>query len=185
MVLPLLATQILWINLITDAAPALALGMDPSTTDTMHQPPRKPGDRVIDGRMWSDVIQTGIVVALCTLFTIDWFLPGGFIEGSYDLRTARTAGFTVMVLAQLFNTFNARSDHASAFRNLLTNPWLLAGVGTSFLLQIVVVHVPLLNVAFGTSPLSLNDWLVCTTISSAVLWHGEIHKLFRRMRKQA
>ena len=182
MVLPLLATQILWINLITDAAPALALGMDPSDTDTMDQPPRKSTDRVIDNRMWSDVFMTGLVVALCTLVTLDMFLPAGFIEGTYDLRTARTAAFTVMVLAQLFNCFNARSDHLSAFHKPFSNPWLFAGVALSFVLQIAVVHVSWLNTAFGTSPLSLNDWLICTVISSGVIWYGEVSKMVRRMR---
>ena len=82
----------------------------------------------------------------------------------------------------MFNCFNARSDHLSAFHKPFSNPWLFAGVALSFVLQIAVVHVSWLNTAFGTSPLSLNDWLICTVISSGVIWYGEVSKMVRRMR---
>ena len=180
LVLPLLATQILWINLITDSAPALALGMDPPSANTMRRPPRKLGDRVIDGAMWSGVIQTGLVMALATLLTIDWFLPGGLLEGDQDLTTARTAGFTVLVLAQLFNCFNVRSEDTSAFRGLGSNPWVWGAVLLSVLLQVAVVHVSWLNTAFGTAPLTPEHWALCAAMASTVLWHGELRKLVRR-----
>lgn len=179
-VLPLLATQILWINLITDSGPALAMGIDPSTDDVMARPPRRPCDRVIDARMWSGVTLIGVVMALATLLTIDMHLPGGLIEGSGDLDTARTAGFTVLVLAQLFNCFNARSETASAFMHLFTNRWLWAAIATSTLLQVAVVHVAFLNVAFGTVPLSAGQWLQCTAMASTVLWFSELQKLVVR-----
>ncbi len=98
-VLPLLATQILWINLITDSGPALAMGVDPPTDDVMARKPRRLSERVIDARMWAGVIQIGVVMAVVTLLTIDLYLPGGLIEGTHDLATARTAGFTVLVFA--------------------------------------------------------------------------------------
>ena len=180
LVLPLLATQILWINLITDSAPALALGMDPPSANTMRRPPRKLGDRVIDGAMWSGVIQTGLVMALATLLTIDLFLPGGLLPGEHDLTTARTAGFTVLVLAQLFNCFNVRSEDTSAFRGLGSNPWVWGAVLLSVLLQVAVVHVSWLNTAFGTAPLTPEHWALCAAMASTVLWHGELRKLVRR-----
>jgi magnesium-transporting ATPase (P-type) len=108
-VLPLLATQILWINLITDSGPALAMGVDPETEDVMARPPRKLTERVIDAQMWASVLEIGAVMAVVTLLTIDLYLPGGLIEGTLDLTHARTAGFTVLVFCQLFNCFNARS----------------------------------------------------------------------------
>ena len=89
-VLPLLATQILWINLITDSGPALAMGVDPPADDLMARKPRHISERLIDARMWANVIQTGVVIAVVTLLTIDIYLPGGLIEGT-DLKTARTA----------------------------------------------------------------------------------------------
>lgn len=176
LVLPLLATQILWINLITDSGPALAMGIDPETDDVMARPPRKKNEGAIDARMWRGVIAVGLVMALATLLTIDLYLPGGLIEGSQRLDQARTAGFTVLVLAQLFNCFNARSETTSAFRHPFTNRWLWAAIGVSLLLQVVVVNFGPLNVAFGTVPLPLEQWLVCIAISSSVLWFGEVRK---------
>src|SRR5678815_5366235 len=148
-VLPLLATQILWINLITDSGPALAMGVDPQTEDVMARPPRKPGDRAIDATMAWGVLWIGLAMASATLLTIDFYLPGGLIPGHEDLATARTAGFTVLVLAQLFNCFNARSESASALGRLFVNRWLWAAIAASALLQVAVVHLPPLNVAFG------------------------------------
>ena len=179
-VLPLLATQLLWINLITDSAPALAMGIDPPTDDLMATKPRHVNDRLIDAPMWATVIATGVVIAIVTLLTIDIYLPGGLIEGSYDLVTARTAGFTVLVFASLFTCFNARSDTSSAFKNLFTNPWLWGAVALSALLQVAVVNFTFLNIAFGTTPLTLEQWLVCAAMASLVLWVSELWKLVHR-----
>ncbi len=179
-VLPLLATQILWINLVTDSGPALGMGVDPPTSDVMARKPRRPTDRVIDGRMWAGVVEVGLVMAVMTLLTIDLYLPGGLIAGERSLEEARTAGFTVLVFAQLFNCFNARSDHESAFRNLFVNPWLWGSIGLAVLLQIAVIHVGFLNVAFGTVPLDSGQWLVCAAMASAVLWFAELRKLLVR-----
>ncbi|MGH9256176.1 MAG: cation transporting ATPase C-terminal domain-containing protein, partial [Vicinamibacterales bacterium] len=176
----LLATQILWINLITDSGPALAMGVDPPIDDVMARKPRRLTDRVIDGRMWAGVIEVGAVMAAVTLLTIDLYLPGGLIEGGRDLSNARTAGFTVLVFAQLFNCFNARSETASAFRHLFVNPWLWSAVVLSGVLQVAVVHVGFLNVAFGTVPLTFDQWLVCIAMGSVVLWFSELRKLARR-----
>ena len=180
LVLPLLATQILWINLVTDSGPALAMGVDPETGDVMGRKPRKLTDRVIDARMWVGVVEVGLVMAILTLFTIDFYLPGGLMEGSHDLQNARTAGFTVLVFAQLFNCFNARSDLTSAFHRLFVNRWLWAAVALSIALQIAVVHLPWLNVAFGTVPLDLEQWLTCAAIASVVLWSSELRKFIAR-----
>lgn len=183
-VMPLLATQILWINLITDSGPALAMGVDPSTDDVMARKPRRPGERAIDGPMWAGVVEVGFVMAVTTLLTIDMYLPGGLIEGTQDLATARTAGFTVLVLAQLFNCFNARSGHLSAFRHLFANRWLWGAVGLSALLQVAVVELGFLNAAFGTVPLGLDQWMVCLAMGSAVMWTTELRKwCLRGLRK--
>ncbi|MES2280068.1 MAG: cation-translocating P-type ATPase [Pseudomonadota bacterium] len=179
-VLPLLATQILWLNLITDSWPALAMGIDPPTDDVMQRKPRRINDRVMDGRMWAGVFEIGVVISVATLLTMDIYLPGGLIEGEGDLATARTAGFTVLVMAHLFNCFNARSETASAFKQLFVNPWLLGAVALSGLLQVAVVHVPVLNVAFGTAPLDCAQWLVCAGMASTVLVYSELRKLLVR-----
>jgi P-type Ca2+ transporter type 2C len=182
-VAPLLATQILWINLVTDTGPALAMGVDPPPKDVMAHPPRKLTDRVIDREMQLGVLLVGLVMALVTLLVIDLKLPGGLVEGSAGLVEARTAGFTVLVLAQLFNCFNSRSERVSAFPGLFANRWLWAAVTLSLLLQVLAVHVPLLNRAFGTTPLSAADWALCLALASLVLWVDELKKLLvRRVR---
>jgi magnesium-transporting ATPase (P-type) len=179
-VAPLLATQILWINLLTDTGPALAMGVDPPPGDVMRHPPRKLTDRVIDREMQLGVLFVGLVMALATLLTIDLNLPGGLVEGSAGLIEARTAGFTVLVLAQLFNCLNSRSERDSAFAGLFGNRLLWAAIGVSLLLQVLVVQVPLLNQAFDTTPLSAGDWALCTAMASSVLWADELKKLLVR-----
>jgi P-type Ca2+ transporter type 2C len=177
---PLLATQILWINLLTDAAPALALGMDPPRDDVMARAPRRLSDRVIDTEMQLGIGFVGLVMAIVTLVALDLHLPGGLIGGSGNITEARTMAFTTLVLAQLYNCFNARSDRVSAFHQMFANPFLWAAIALSVALQVAVVHVPLLNDAFDTSPLSLGQWAACAALASAVLWTDELRKLARR-----
>ena len=184
LVVPLLATQILWINLLTDAAPALAVGLDPPDRRVMEQPPRSRSDRLIDARMWTGILVVGATMAAATLLTLDFGLPGGLIDGDLGLSEARTMAFTVLVLAQLFNVFNSRSDTATAASGLFTNPWLWAAVGLSLSLQFAVVYLPLLNEAFDTRPLDLGQWLVCFAMASIVLWVDEIKKLLVRARSR-
>jgi len=195
-VLPLLATQILWINLITDTGPALAMGVDPIADDVMDRQPRPRNRRIIDRSMGLGVLEAGIVMAALTLLTLDLFLPGGLVEpvdawlgsGPHSLELARTAAFTVLVLTQLFNCFNARSTTLSAFQGAFTNRWLWAAVVLSAALQGAVVHLPFLNLAFGTVPLSVGQWVVCVVLASGVLWFSEARKLVRRslaLRSQA
>jgi Ca2+-transporting ATPase len=181
-VLPLLATQLLWINLVTDGAPALALGVDPADPGLMDVPPRDKGEGVITKDMWFGIFFVGAVMAGGTLLVLDASLPGGFIAGSGDLRKAQTMAFTTLMMFQLFNVFNARSDTSSAFNGLLENAWLWRAVGLSLALHVAVVYTPFLQHAFSTSALSLNDWGRCTLVASSVLWLREIVKAIRRSR---
>jgi Ca2+-transporting ATPase len=179
-VLPLLATQILWINLVTDGAPALALGVDPADEGLMRQPPRPPGERAITPRMWRGIVFVGAVMAAGTLFVLDASLPGGFVEGTGDLRYAQTMAFTTLMLFQLFNVINSRSDERSAFTHLFTNRWLWAAIGLSLALQMLVLYIPGMQRAFGTVGLSAGDWLRCAVAASSVLWLREANKLVTR-----
>lgn len=185
-VLPLLATQILWINLVTDSAPALAMGVDPSVEDVMGRPPRKPTDRVIDATMWSGVLLLGAVMAVSALATLDVFLPGGLIDiaglSTDGLPTARTAAFSTLVLAQLFNTLNSRSETVSALRHLFVNKWLWGAIALGAVLQVAVVEVPVLQTAFSTTSLDPAHWAIVVAMASLVLWVDEIRKAVRRAR---
>jgi Ca2+-transporting ATPase len=178
LVLPLLATQILWINLITDGPPALALGLDPADPDVMRRPPRSAGSGVITRRMWFGIAFVGTIMAVGTLLVLDFGLPGGLVQGYGDLSYARTMAFTTLVLFQLFNAINARSDERSAFHRLFRNPWLRGAIPLSLGLQILVVYAPFLQPAFDTVALRLGDWLVCIAVASSVLWLREVSKLF-------
>ena len=181
-VLPLLATQILWINLVTDSTPALAMGVDPEIDDLMARRPRKLTERAIDARMWTGIASVGFVMAVVALFTIDLFLAGGLVEGSDPLEVARTAGFTTVVLAQLFNALNARSETTSAFHGLFANKWLWGSILLGVVLQVAVVEVPFLQVAFGTASMDLAHWGACVALASVVLWYDEIRKIVLRGR---
>lgn len=187
---PLLATQLLWINLLTDAAPALAMGVDPMTEDVMNRKPRKLTDRVIDGAMWGDIVYIGIIMAVVTLIGMDMHLTGGlFTDRSVDamghdaqMVEARTMGFTILVFAQLFNAIASRSHLQSAFVGLFSNKWLWGAIGLSIVLQLLVIYVPFLNTAFGTTPLPPMAWLECIGLAFFVLVASEIRKIFLRMR---
>jgi P-type Ca2+ transporter type 2C len=182
LIAPLLAVQILWVNLLTDAAPALALGVEPSDPDRMSRPPRDPSSSVITRTMWFAMVLIGTIVAIGTLGVLDWALPGGLIDGNESVQRARTLAFTTLVFFQLFNVFNARSDTQSVFYRPFSNRWIWAAVAISVLLQVAVIYVPFLQASFGTSPLSLTDWLVCIAVSSLVLWPIEILKWVARRR---
>lgn len=184
-VVPLLATQILWINLLTDSGPALALGVDPPDPDQMSKPPRDPRSRVIDHWMWFDIAFVGAIMAIGTLVVMDWALPGGLIEGSGSMRFAQTMAFTTLVFFQLFNVFNSRSDETSAFHGLFINKWIWVAIFVSALLQVAVIYMPFLQTAFSTVPLSAADWLVAIGVASSVLWLRELVKLFTRGRRRA
>ena len=179
-VLPLLATQLLWINLVTDGAPALAFGVDPADPGLMNLPPRSKNERTITRQMWVGICSVGIVMAVGTLYVLDASLPGGFVGGSGDLRYAQTMAFTTLVLFQMFNVFNARSDVTSALRGLFRNHWLWAAVVMSLAMQVAVIYLPFLQQAFSTASLSSGDWLRCTTVASSVLWVRELGKVVTR-----
>jgi Ca2+-transporting ATPase len=179
-VAPLLATQILWINLVTDGAPALALGLDPADPDVMQQQPRPQGSGVITREMWFGIVFVGIIMAVGTLLVLDASLPGGLIAGTGELPYGRTMAFTTLMLFQMFNVFNARSDTHSAFYELFHNIWLWGAVALSLLLQAAVIYVPFLQRAFDTVALRGSDWLVCILVASSVLWVRELSKVVQR-----
>jgi Ca2+-transporting ATPase len=137
-VAPLLATQISWINLVTDGAPALAPGLDPADPDVMQQQPREQGSGVITREMWLGIVFVGLIMAVGTLLVLGAALPGGPIAGTGEMAYGRTTTFTTLMLFQMFNVFNARSDIHSIFYELFHNIWLWGAVALS-LLQVAVI----------------------------------------------
>jgi P-type Ca2+ transporter type 2C len=179
-VLPLLATHILWINLVTDGAPALALGVDPADAGVMHALPRPRREGVMTRSMWAGIVFVGVIMAAGTLFVLDASLPGGLLEGAGTMRYAQTMAFTTLVFFSLFTVFNARSDTQSAFVGMFSNPWLWGAVLLALVLQVAVVYVPLLQHAFATVSLRFGDWLCCAAVASSVLWLRELSKIVIR-----
>jgi Ca2+-transporting ATPase len=172
LILPLLATQILWINLVTDGAPALALGLDEPSPERMQEPPSPRGAKILDRAMMADI---GIVAVIMTVGTLGMFYAAG---GGLEER--RTAAFTTLILFQLFNAFESRSSLRSGFSGIFHNRWLWGAAGAMLLLQVLVVHMPMLAHAFEVVPLSAMQWMGCGVVASSVLWGVELMKWMRR-----
>ena len=167
---PLLPIHILWVNLVTDGLPALALGIDPVDPDIMRRPPRKPNESVVTRRGVFLLLTQGAFIAFCSLFAFIFVL---FIEKE-GIHRARTAAFVVLACSQLFHAFNCRSMTASLFTiGVCTNVQLIYACGISFIMQMAVVYVPVLQKVFKTEPLGLFDWVLVIGISSLPLWAME------------
>ena len=177
LVLPLLATQILWINLITDSGPALAMGVDPQTDDVMARPPRRPSERAIDARMW-----WGVVVDRAGDGAGDPADDRPLPARRADRRRRATSPTRAPPASRCWCSRSCSTASTPARRrrarsaSLFVNRWLWGAIALSVLLQVAVVHVQLLNVAFGTVPLTPAQWVVCVAMASTVLWFGELRK---------
>ncbi|MFC8673970.1 cation-translocating P-type ATPase [Streptomyces griseorubiginosus] len=161
---PLTAAQLLWINIIMDGPPAMALAVDPAEDDVMRQPPRDSGERILDARRLVAISRAGAVMALGTVGLLALARPWAGTD------TALTMAFTTFVLFQLFNSFNARADQGPLLgRRQLRNRtlwWCLAGV---LLVQIAAVHLPWARTVFGTQPLDPVQWALCLGTAATVL----------------
>jgi Ca2+-transporting ATPase len=175
---PLLPIQILWINLVTDGLPALALGVDPTDKNIMKRPPRLKNESVLTRQMGGLIFLQGVFIAFCSLLA---FYLVYFIEKE-GIERARTAAFIVLACSQLFHSFNCRSIRESIFSlGFFTNSKLVIATLISFGLQMSVVYIPFLQTVFKTQPLGWFDWAMVLVISSFPLWAMELVKLFNRM----
>ena len=174
---PLLPIQILWVNLVTDGLPALALGVDPVDPQIMNRPPRKPDEPVITrARAWIMMAQ-GAFIAACSLSAFLFILD---VEKEGIVR-ARTVALAVLSCSQLFHAFNCRSMKVSIFKlGVFSNPSLVLATGSSFLLQLSIIYVPFFQTIFKTQALSLLDLGVILAFSSLPLWAMELVKAVNR-----
>ncbi|MCG0276946.1 MAG: calcium-translocating P-type ATPase, SERCA-type [Thermanaeromonas sp.] len=155
--LPLLPIQILWMNLVTDGLPALALSLDPPEPGLMSRPPYPPGESIFARGLGWRILSLGMEIGLVTLGV---FLLGLFL-GEGDLPTARTMAFTSLVMAQLFAVFECRSETQSPFAvGYFSNRYLVLAVACSLAMQLLVLYVPLLQAVFDTVPLNPFQWLL-------------------------
>jgi len=177
MPVPLLPIQILWINLVTDGLPALALGVDPTDPEIMKRQPRAPDEPVVTRSRGLLMLAQGAFIAACSLGAYALVL---YVEKE-GLPRARTACFVVLAVSQLFHSYNCRSLTESLFKiGPFTNRHLLLATGISFALQMGVVYTPGVQNVFNVEPLGLFDWVLVIVISSLPLWGTELFKALRR-----
>jgi len=173
--LPLVPIQILWMNLVTDGLPAMALGVDPHDRDIMSRPPRHPRESVFSHGMAWRIVSSGTVIGLGTLLAFCI----GYSTG--DVGLARTMAFNTLVFFQLFYVFTCRSEfHTILEVGILSNPYLLGAVSISALLQMAVNYIPFLQPVFHVVPLSGMQWAVVLAIAMTPTVLGTIFNHFIR-----
>jgi P-type Ca2+ transporter type 2C len=171
---PLLPLQILWINLVTDGLPGLALGVEPAERHTMHRPPYPPDEHIFSRHLGRHVLLIGLLMGMVSLATGYWYWSHG--EASWQ-----TMIFTILTLSQMGHVLAIRSERDSLFKQgILSNKPLLQAVGLTFLLQMAVIYHPYLQSLFKTTALSLKDLLLCLILSSVVFWCVELEKWLQR-----
>ncbi|QQK08891.1 cation-translocating P-type ATPase [Miniphocaeibacter halophilus] len=189
---PLLAVQLLWLNLVTDSFPALALGVEQGEKDIMEQEPRDPAEPIIDKHLTISIaIQSiGITVAVLVAYylSLNLHIEGNWQElhaagalPEFELREPRSIAFVTLIMAELLRSFSVRSTKYTVFElGIFTNKRLIQGVGFSFLLTLIVIYVPFLRDWFETFPLGLKDWAIVLPLSFLPFIIGEVSKLIRR-----
>jgi Ca2+-transporting ATPase len=178
--LPLLAIQILWINLVTDGAPALSLGVEPAHPRAMKQPPRDPNASILGDGLWQHALWVGLLMTVITLAVQSWSYHGGASN-----ETWRTMVFTVLAFLQLSHAVVVRSERDSVFTlGLGTNRPLIIVVIISAIVQLALVYVPFLQPIFETTALTATELLVVLLVTPIPFIAVEIEKWVRRRREQ-
>ncbi len=172
--IPLLPIHILWINLVTDGLPALALSAEPAESDVMKRPPRHPRESIFAHGLGSHAIWFGLLMAGIVLFLQAWSLKTEHVHW-------QTMVFTVLCLTQLGHVLAIRSEKESLFKmGLFSNKYLLGAVALTFILQMATIYVPFLNPIFKTEPLTSSELTITIALSSVVFFAVEVEKLMRR-----
>jgi len=173
--IPLLPIHILWVNLVTDGLPGLALASEPAEKNVMKRPPRPPQEGVFSSGMWQHMLWVGLLMAGVSLTVQAYALHIGSAHW-------QTMVFTVLTLSQVGQVMALRSEDQSLFSlGLFTNKPLLGAVVLTFLLQMATIYVPYLNPVFKTTPLSAGELLLCLAASSVVFLAVEASKWVRRI----
>ena len=181
---PFAAIAILWVNIIMDGPPAMALGLDPADDDAMNQKPRPQSEHILTKSRWIAIVLSSVVMAIGTLFVLA-LAPGD--EAKAGVATiAGTMAFNTFVVAQFFNILNSRHDRHSVFdRSTFKNRFLWISLVAVLALQVAVTHVGPMQSLFDTTSISGSQWLICIAVASTVLWFEEIRKIIvRKTRKE-
>jgi len=172
--IPLLPIHILWVNLVTDGLPGLALTAEPAERGIMQRPPRPPSESIFAHGMWQHMLWVGLSIGAVSLFAQAWAIHIGSAHW-------QSMVFTVLTLSQMGHVLAIRSERESFFsQGLFSNPYLLGSVALTFLLQMATLYVPALNEIFHTQPLTVSELGICLALSSVVFFSVELEKLLVR-----
>ena len=175
--IPLLPIHILWINLVTDGLPGLALSAEPAERHVMQRPPRPPEESIFARGMWQHMLWVGLLIGALSIGAQAW----GY---THDSDQWQTMVFTTLVIAQLFHCLAIRSEHDALWvLGLTTNPQLLGAVLLTMAAQLAVIYVPALQPIFRPSPLPLMDFAICFGLGAVVLVAVEFEKWLVRSGK--
>lgn len=174
---PLLPIQLLWLNLVTDSFPALALGVEKGDPDIMNDPPRSPDEPILDKSMIMGIAFQSIAIAVASLLAYKWGLDKFGFEGE-GLLQARTIAFATLIAAELLRAYSSRSDKFSLFKiGLFTNMTMVYATTFSFVLLLLVLYVPFLQPIFSTFALGFTEWKIVLAYAFIPLVAGELYKV--------
>lgn len=174
--IPLLPIHILWVNLVTDGLPGLALAAEPAEANILKRPPRKTNESIFSGGIGLHILWVGLLMAVVCVAT-QWY------EIQRENTKWQTMVFTILSFSQMAHVMAIRSDWQSIFKQgVFGNKQLAGAVFSTFVLQLAVIYIPFLQEIFNTQPLSLIELIICIGLSSIVFWAVEIEKLFKRRR---
>lgn len=177
---PLTAIQLLWVNLVTDSLPAIALGLDAPEKDIMEKKPRSPKKGLFADGLWAAIIFEGLMIGALSLLA---FSIGANVLG--DLILGRTLAFAVLSISQLVHAFNMRSEHSVFKAGIFKNRYLVLALITGLILEVSVISIPPLSAIFGVVPLGFAGWSVVAVLSLMPLVIVELQKLVTsRFRKE-
>lgn len=167
---PLLAIQLLWVNLVTDSLPAIALGMEPEDKDIMYKKPKSAKESLFANGLWGKIFVEGTMIGALTLFA---FSIGNKL---FDLTTARTMAFTSISILELIHSLNIRTDKSMFSVGLFKNMYLILAITLGVLLQVAVTTIPSISNLFGVTSLNKTAWLIVTAISITPIVLIELQK---------
>lgn len=175
--LPLRATQILWLNLVTDGACTTTMATEKGQGDELEQAPVNPKEKILNKSIIPFLLINATLMATLALTVFQYYLPKDGID------KARTAAFVVMAFSQLFNVFNMRSLRHSAFKiGLFSNKWVNIGLLVSVFVQVIIIDIPFFQELFHFNSVSFMEFLIFAGLSSSILWMGELYKALYRVR---
>jgi Ca2+-transporting ATPase len=174
--IPLTATQILWLNLVTDGACTTTMATEKGHGDELEQAPVNPKEKILNKSIIPFLVINAILMATLALSVFKYYLPEG-------IEKARTAAFVVMAFSQLFNVFNMRSLRHSAFTiGLFSNKWVNIGLIASVIIQVMIIDIPFFEDLFQFDPISFTEFVIFAGLASSILWMGELYKFLYHIR---